>query len=124
MYIEWLDVPPSFPGSATRGAHPTFSSHIAVKVFMNDLKVPPRMPQCKSVTVRLPQRTIVTLSHQDLNRCNDMRCYFDEGDMTNCILKASPHLIFHAFAKVGSASAHAFLLQAFERFIFVAERGC
>ena len=37
---------------------------------------------------------------QDINRCNDMRCYFDEGDMTNCILKASPHLIFRVFSKV------------------------
>ena len=40
MYIEWLDVPPSFPGNVTRGSHPGFANHIAVKVFMNDLKVP------------------------------------------------------------------------------------
>jgi hypothetical protein len=29
-----------------------------------------------------------------------MRCYIDDGDKTNCILKASPHLIFHVFDKV------------------------
>ena len=38
-FIEWLDVPPAFPGSLTRGNHPPFSSHISVKVFLNDLKV-------------------------------------------------------------------------------------
>lgn len=72
-FLEWLEVPPSFSGGVTRGSHPSFSSHIAVKVFLTDLK--------------------------DLNRSVDMRCYVDEGDMTNCILKAAPHLIFHVYDK-------------------------
>jgi hypothetical protein len=29
-----------------------------------------------------------------------MRCYVDDGSMTNCILKASPHLIFEVFREV------------------------
>jgi hypothetical protein len=38
-YIDWLNTPPSFPGSVTRGQHPSFSDGIAVRVFLNDLKV-------------------------------------------------------------------------------------
>jgi hypothetical protein len=38
-YVEWLNTPPSFPGSVTRGQHPSFSDGIAVRVFLNDLKV-------------------------------------------------------------------------------------
>ena len=42
-----------------------------------------------------------------------MRCYYDKGYMTTCILKASPHLIFHVFDKVPkSTHMHNFTLSS------------
>jgi hypothetical protein len=49
MYIEWLDVPPSFPGDVTRGSHPGFANRIAVTVFMNDLKVCSLLASCSAI---------------------------------------------------------------------------
>jgi hypothetical protein len=49
MYIEWLDVPPSFPGDVTRGSHPGFTNRLAVTVFMNDLKVRSLLASCSAI---------------------------------------------------------------------------
>ena len=47
-FTEWLDVPPAFPGSLTRGQHPPFSSHMSVKVFLHDLQVTKSLMQYSS----------------------------------------------------------------------------
>jgi hypothetical protein len=38
-FMEWLDAPPTFPGSLTRGCHAQFASRIAFQVFLSDVKV-------------------------------------------------------------------------------------
>ena len=38
-FLEWLDAPPTFPGSLTRGFNAQSASRIAVKVFLSDVMV-------------------------------------------------------------------------------------
>jgi hypothetical protein len=50
-FLEWLDAPPKFPGSLTRGFNAQSASRIAVKVFLSDVMV------IKSLLQRNPKYT-------------------------------------------------------------------